>query len=115
MGKFCIEMENFPTGPLGPAISQLITRRQTVTDCPTCQQKFMHSVTTDFVTASEIILVNVQRRIHDPVTNTDVKNHRRIDVDGNVNFTLKNGDQVEYELIGAIMHQGKSRIGCGFS
>ena len=63
------------------------------------------TTSTEFVVASDILIVTVQRRLPN-----GGKDNRPIDVGGNVHI-LVNGNEVEYTLIAAILHTRNHALG----
>ena len=76
-----LNMEDFPTVMLGTAITNLIRRTVAQTQCPTCDRWTTLTTSTEFVVASDILIVTVQRRLPN-----GGKDNQPIDVGGNVHI-----------------------------
>ena len=98
----------FPNNSLSQEILQKLDRDKSDSVCPNavCQGLIRHSATTRFHQASEALVVSVQRKSFNRVTNTFSKDNRPIDVGQNLDIDLEGGGRVSYELIGGIQHDG---------
>ena len=93
---------------LSEKITATIEHQEEPSVCPNllCENDFTTIHKHVFITAPDVLIVSVQRRMFDASTLKSRKDQRPINVGGNLKIALKEGTQVEYEAVAGIEHFG---------
>ena len=104
---------NFPqeNQTVSEVFQQLLRGSDSPARCDTCAQNITKRYLLNFTNVADILVLSVERSIHDRVTNKDVKIVDPIDIGGDLEIQLPNRQKETFTLISAIEHQGEDPRG----
>ena len=89
----------------------LFQESESIVHCLTCAQNFNRRSKLDFLNVSDILILSVQRTVHDQEKKEDRKIMTPINVGGDLEVQLQNGQKHTFSLLNAIEHEGQNPRG----
>ena len=104
---------NFPQEDqtISEVFQQLLRGSDSPARCDTCAQNITKRYLLNFSNVADILVLSVERSVHDRVTNKDVKIVDPINIGGDLEIQIPNRQKETFTLISAIEHQGEDPRG----
>ena len=104
---------NFPQEDqtISEVFQQLLRGSDSPARCDTCAQNITKRYLLNFSNVADVLVLSVERSVHDQVTNKDVKIVDPINIGGDLEIQIPNSQKETFTLISAIEHQGKDPQG----
>ena len=98
----------FPVGDqtVSDLFHQKLQESESVIHCIQCAQDFNQREKLQFIDVSDILIISVQRTVYDQQKNQDRKITLPLNIGGDLDFKLPDGDTARFKLISGIEHQG---------
>ena len=100
---------NFPQEDqtISEVFQQLLRGSDSPACCDTCTQNITKRYLLNFIDVVDILILSVERSVHDRATNKDVKIIDPINIGGDLEIQIPNSQKETFTLISAIENQGK--------
>ena len=98
----------FPVGDqtVSDLFHQKLQEFESVIHCIQCAQDFNQREKLQFIDVSDILIISVQRSVHDQQKKQDRKITLPLNIGGDLDIKLPDGDTARFNLISGIEHQG---------